>query len=390
MSLALATLIYEWRRYMAAIVALAFSGLLVLVVVGMFTGIGRAFTATIDRSPADIMVLAPKSESLFGGGNGVPRRIMPQLYLNPEVVEVADLDGDGGQWTNDPDQGKDLTAVKSDAQNSTDTKPDPDSPPAKADKKRVREWVQIFAIDPYPGSATLPTDYSEQVRVALLEPKAVVVDVSSLKRLGVKLGDRASLNGKTVYVRGTLSGYPNVAQATVVMSRDTLRLLGLASTGQRVGPLMVRIADPGRAEAVRDALNASAHGTYKAWTRDELAAANENSMMKEQFIGVILGFLVIMGGLIGIGITSQTLGVSMGALRWIVVELSFWIGIAGLGATALMTAAVAVIAQLGGMPLAFPPDKVIAVAIFLQIIAILSGIMALGILKKSQPADLLR
>jgi putative ABC transport system permease protein len=380
MSLALATLIYEWRRYMAAIVALAFSGLL---------------------------VLAPKSESLFGGGNGVPRRIMPQLYLNPEVVEVADLDGDGGQWTNDPDQGKDLTAVKSDAQNSTDTKPDPDSPPAKADKKRVREWVQIFAIDPYPGSATLPTDYSEQVRVALLEPKAVVVDVSSLKRLGVKLGDRASLNGKTVYVRGTLSGYPNVAQATVVMSRDTLRLLGLASTGQRVGPLMVRIADPGRAEAVRDALNASAHGTYKAWTRDELAAANENSMMKEQFIGVILGFLVIMGGLIGIGITSQTLsgailanikefaslralGVSMGALRWIVVELSFWIGIAGLGATALMTAAVAVIAQLGGMPLAFPPDKVIAVAIFLQIIAILSGIMALGILKKSQPADLLR
>ena len=39
MSLALATLIYEWRRYLAAVIALAFSGLLILAQVGMFTGI---------------------------------------------------------------------------------------------------------------------------------------------------------------------------------------------------------------------------------------------------------------------------------------------------------------------------------------------------------------
>lgn len=49
MSLALATLLYEWRRYMAAVVALAFSGLLVLAFLGMFMGIGKAFTAQIDR-----------------------------------------------------------------------------------------------------------------------------------------------------------------------------------------------------------------------------------------------------------------------------------------------------------------------------------------------------
>ena len=50
-------MIYEWRRYLAAVIALAFSGLLVLAQVGMFTGIGKAFTATIDRSRADIFVL---------------------------------------------------------------------------------------------------------------------------------------------------------------------------------------------------------------------------------------------------------------------------------------------------------------------------------------------
>mgnify|MGYP003382659396 FL=1 len=80
MSLALATLIYEWRRYMAAVIALAFSGLLILAQVGMFTGIVKGATATIDRSRADILVLGAKSESLINSGpSGLPRRIQPQL-----------------------------------------------------------------------------------------------------------------------------------------------------------------------------------------------------------------------------------------------------------------------------------------------------------------------
>ena len=88
MSLALATLLYEWRRYTAAIVALAFSGLLVLAMAGMFMGMGKSFTATIDRSAADVMVLAPGATRLFNGPSGVPRRIMPQIYTHPDVVTV--------------------------------------------------------------------------------------------------------------------------------------------------------------------------------------------------------------------------------------------------------------------------------------------------------------
>ena len=73
MSLALATLLYEWRRYTAAVVALAFSGLLILAQIGMFTGIARAITASIDRSRADLMILAPKNESLLNSGPGHPQ-----------------------------------------------------------------------------------------------------------------------------------------------------------------------------------------------------------------------------------------------------------------------------------------------------------------------------
>src|SRR4051812_41000469 len=107
MSLALATLLYEWRRYTAAIVALAFSGLLILAQVGMFTGIVKGITATIDRSRADIIIMPKKLESLMNsGGVSLPARLLPQIYMNPEVVEVAAWDNDGGRWMNHPKDGK--------------------------------------------------------------------------------------------------------------------------------------------------------------------------------------------------------------------------------------------------------------------------------------------
>lgn len=380
MSLALATLIYEWRRYLAAVIALAFSGLLILAQVGMFTGIVQAATATIDRSRADLMVLPAQSESLINSGsNGLPRRLLPQMYLHPEVVAVAALDGAGGRWMNTPEDGE----------------------------KRVTQFVQVDVVDTTPNAVTLPVDYPEEVRVALLEPYAAVIDRSSQARLGVTLNDQATINGKTVHIRAFLDGYPSVNQPSVVISRDTLRLLGMADDGEKVGPLMIQLKDPARAEIVRDQLNAVADGRYRAWTRADLAKANENALMKEQIIGMLLGFSVFLGFLIGVGITSQTLrgailanikefaslralGVSMGSLRMIVLELSFWVGVVGLAATAIFTFLVSLLAKGIGLPMGFPIGWITGVAILLVLISLASGLMSLGVLKKSQPADLLR
>ncbi len=380
MSLALATLLYEWRRYTAAVVALAFSGLLILAQVGMFTGIVKGATATIDRSRADIMILPAKMESLINSGGGsLPARLQPQIYLNPEVVEVAAFDGDGGRWVNRPKDGK----------------------------KAVTTYVNVNMVDTRPGAVNLPVDFTEEIRTALLEPYSVAIDESQLKRLGVKLGDEASLNGKTVRVRAILTGYPDINTASVTMSRDSMRMLGMLTKNGKTGPLMVRINDPARAQAVRDQLNRDAKGAYRAWTRQELAQANEGAIMSEQIIGIFISFSVFLGFLIGVGITSQTLrgailssikefaslralGVGMGSLRMIVMELSVWVGIAGLAATALFTLAVYLFAANNGMPMGFPAPWVIGVSILLIVISCLSGVFALGILKKSQPADLLR
>jgi len=319
-------------------------------------------------------------ESLINSGGGsLPERLMPQLYLHPDVVEVAAWDIEGGRWVNHPKDGK----------------------------KAVTTYIDVNMVDTRPGAVTLPVDFTEEIRQALMEPYAVAVDESQLARLGVKLGDEASLNGKTVRVRALLHGYPNINNASITVSRDTLRLLGMVQKNGKTGPLMVRLRDPARAEFVRDQLNKDSKKAYRAWTRTELAKANEGALMKEQIIGLFLSFSVVIGFAIGVGITCMTLrgailssikefaslralGVPMSALRGIVMELSFWVGIAGLLATAFFTYGVYLLALNGGVPMGFPLAWDIGVGVLLLIIAGASGLFSLGVLKKSQPADLLR
>jgi putative ABC transport system permease protein len=375
MSLALSTLIYEWRRYMAAMVALAMAGVLTLAVSGFFVGLLGAYTATIDRSRADIMVLMPKVKSLQNNG-GFPRRLMPLVYMHPDVVEVRDLAGDGGRFY-------------------AEGQPDPQN-------------VDISIIDAVPNAVTLPTDFSDAIRDALAVPFNVAVDRTSLKRLHVKLGDTASLDGKTIRIAAILDGYPNFDQPGLVMSRESMRLMGREwRRSDRVGPLMVKIRSGADAEHVRDELNAMSSGQYRAWTRAELSKATTQQFLERGIIALIMDFMMVLGLIIGTVITWQTLrgailanvkelaslralGVSMNNLRLIVVELSFWVGVAGLVLTSLLMVLLTFAAKFGGVPLIYRPSVIISCVILLMVIAIGSGVLTLGVLKKSQPADLLR
>jgi putative ABC transport system permease protein len=378
-SLALSTLIYEWRRYLAAIVALAFSGLLILATLGMFTGIVHSVLATTERSRADIFIMPVKTSSLVNSNPSLPARVRPLIYLDPEVVDVESFEGDGAPWVNVPRPGRPL----------------------------VQTYVSVWAVDPTPGALTLPVDYPESVRLALLEPGAVVMDATEQGRLGVQIGDTAALAGHTVKVRAFLHNYQDVDRATVVISRDTMRTFGMGAHAGQTGPLMVRIKDPARADQVRDQLNAMAHGAYRALTRADLSRNDERAVLAEQIVGVLLLFFVFLAILIGIGITSQTLrgailsnirefaslralGISMGSLRLIVMELSFWVGVAGLAATGLFTYLISFAAGGIGLPLVLRPGAVIWVCVLLMILSVVSGALAMGILKRSQPADLLR
>ncbi|MFN3669344.1 MAG: ABC transporter permease [Brevundimonas sp.] len=390
MSLALSTLLFEWRRYMAAVMALALSGLLVLAMTGVFIGIGKGFTATIERSSADIIIMQPGATSLIGGPSGVPRRFIPMAYRNPQVVEVQPLDGAGGTFQ----------SVKN-----------VDPTMSQADRAKMgaprQQFVQASIIDTTPDAVTIPTDYSPELVDALRQPYTVAIDETAVTKLGVNLGDKALYNGQTVTVVGVTRGYPNMMQANVVMSRDTLRMLGQADTGPRVGPLMVKLRDPAQANLVAAQLNTLGAGQWKAWTRQELADANAGAMFEEGILVIIIGGCVVLGTIIGVAITWQTLrgaimanikefaslralGVGMGSLNRIVMELSFWVGLVGVAAAIGLTMLVQMLALANAVIISLPPILLVVVGGGLVVIAMLSGLLSLGILKNSQPADLLR
>ena len=390
MSLALSTLLYEWRRYMAAVMALALSGLLVLAMTGVFIGIGKGFTAQIERSRADIMVMRPGAKRLGDGPSGVPRRFIPLVYNHPEVAEVQALDGAGGSFQSV----KDVDPTMSQAERARQGAP-------------RMQFVATRIIDTTPDAPTIPVDYSQELIDALRQPYTVAVDETALKPLGVKLGDKALYNGQTVTVVAVTRGYPNMMQPTIVMSRDTLRMLGQADTGPQVGPLMVKLRDPARARIVADQLNVMGNDQWHAWTRQELADANAAGMFEEGIIVIILGGCVVLGVIIGVTITWQTLrgaimanikefaslralGVGMGSLRRIVMELSFWVGCVGVIGAIFLTWLVSLLASANAVIIALPLVVLIIVGGGLIVIAMLSGLLSLGILKNSQPADLLR
>jgi putative ABC transport system permease protein len=379
MSLALSTLIYEWRRYLAAVIALAVAGLLVLAMTGMFMGMSKSFTATIDRSPAAVMILPPVADSLFGNNSGQPRRIIPSIFRHSDVLDVQALNFNFASWSNFP----------------------------KASQTAKSSGVQVVIVDPVRGAVTLPVDFGDDVIQALQVPYSVIVDRSSLGKLGVQVGDEAKMDGIRVWVRATTDGYPSMFNATVFISRQTAKLLHLLSDDQRVGPLVVKIRNPALARQVATELNAMSNGQYKAWSREDLSDVTQKSMLKEGGISVMIGFAVVIGAFIGVVITWQTLqgailanikefaslralGVSMRSLRLIVMELSLWVGVAGLLLTAALSGLVWLLSKSFGVPMDFPLFVDVPVAITLLFIAILSGVLSLGVLKKSQPADLLR
>lgn len=380
MSLALATLVHEWRRYLAAVLALAFSGVLILAQVGLIQGLLRSFTATIDRSPAEIIVLPPKARSLMGSTVAeLPARLRPQMWLHPEVSAVDTWEFPVAEWANMPPPGG----------------------------RQVRTFVRVSMADPGPGSVTVPVDFPAAAHSALATPLSVVVDESALAGLGVRPGDTVILRGQTLTVRAVVRGYSNIELPMVFVSRDTLIRLGLLTGGDKSGLFLIKLHTPETARDVAGFLNDRSNGEFRAWVREDLSRANGEAFMEEQIVGLLLGFAVVLAMLIGVGITSQTLrgavasnlrefaslralGVSMSALRGVVVELSFWVGIVGLLGATLLMSLVMIAARLANVAMSLPLTYVGGVAFLLMGISLASGFLSLGALARAQPAELLR
>ncbi|GGY14697.1 ABC transporter permease [Paludibacterium paludis] len=373
-SIARSSLIYEWRRFLPATLAVAFAGLLVQIQMSLLLGMFSSVAVYIDRSGADLWAGYPGTQSV-DLARPISTKVENSLRMHPEVTRVERLTWTGGDWLR-PTGGK-LIAV-------------------------------LIGISPSPDSMTFSNLLTPRLRQLLDEPNSILVDIADLDKLGVRVGDTTELMGKRVKVVGTVNGMRSMGSANVLASLATARKLDPSLRKDNTEYFLIKLKNPENAEAVRDLLQPK--GSFKpfqVWTSEEFSTQSQGYWLFESGAGSGFLFSSTLGLLVGIVITSQTLmgaivaalreyatlralGVSTSSLRGVVLEQSFWVGVVGLLITAVVGSILIMVAKAAYIPLETPLAGCIATGILVLGIAMLSGLAALRALNQAEPFTLLR
>lgn len=383
MTIALRMIIFEWRRYSAAILSIAFCCALIICFTGLFSGVSESYSRLTNSTPADLVILNKGAESWFDAGE-IPKRILPAIQTAAGVDEVAELPVQGAEWSAVSAEGKELGGSQT--------------------------GVLVAAIDVLPGSLTMPQSFSERTVAGLQMPLTVAIDRTSFRKLDASLGGKAAINGRVLTVAGIIEGFPNAnGRAIAFVSRRTAEEIGLTDPTQlHVKALLVRVKKGSNIAAVGDQIETQVGGAVRAWEKNELARANQSDLfLNGGILGIVLIFLISFGALVGSVIAWQTLkgaiaarlaefgallalGVPMSALRLIVIELSIWLVALGYLTSVMIFLAVSLIAKQIGLPMAYPFWSFLIILAMSIVIAVIAAIMSGQLLKRTDPAELLR
>ena len=375
-ALARKTLIYEWRRFLPAILAVGFAGLLQLLQAALVLGIFGSASVYITGSSADLWAGYPGTQSV-NLGRSIDSGVEMRLRMDPAVTAVEPFHWVDADWRGPSDTG----------------------------------GVSVFVsgINARPDGMLFAHALPPALRARLNEPDAVIVDRADLDSLGVKVGDSAVINGHRVRVVGVSNGLRALGGVNVVASLATAAELDTdPSNANRMTYFVAKLRDPATADDIAARLRGNgAFGKYDVWTAQDFARRSQLYWMFDTGAGAGVLFLAGIVFLVGAVITSQTLvaavigsvreyatlnalGVGVGALRRVVMEQAFWVGALGLVGSTLLGAIALAIARSRSVPVALDPWTTLACLALGMGLAIVSGLAAMRSLRRADPATLLR
>ena len=373
-SLARSSLIYESRRYLAAILAVTFAGLLVLVQLALLLGMFGTVSLPVDRTSADLWIGFRDTQSV-DLGRPVTRHADAVARMHPQVAKIERYGG-----------------LMADVR--------------RADGAAVAIFVHL--VDPQPGAMAFDGILTPTQRALLDEPDAIIIDVADQGKLGVALGSIVEINGRRARIAAIVSGIRAIGGATAIASHATGRRFDRSRIDEEPNYFLVKLvpgADPARVAA--EIADTGPVQRYSVWRAADLSLRSQLYWLLESGAGIGAGVASLLGLLVGAVITSQTLsgailaslkeyatlralGVPNAALRNVVLEQATWIGVLGLGLTAVLATLVAAAGHAGGVAMLFPSWLVFGTAGTVLCIALASGLVALRPLFRADPANLLR
>lgn len=375
-ALARKTLVYEWRKFLPAALAVAFSGCLLLMQAALMFGIFDSASVYIRKSAADLWAGYPGTQSIELG-RPIPRDTEMSLLTDPDVARVEPFQWLDGDWRGPAERGS--------------------------------VSVFISGIDPDPNGLMFAYAIAPEQRQKLLEPGAVIVDQADLPKLGLDIGGVATLNGKRVRIVAASPGLRALGGVNIVTSLATARLLDSdAAALDKVAYYVARLKPGADAVRVRDRIAAAWPARrFTLWTREEFAHDAATYWMFETGAGLGFVFFTFVVFIVGTVITSQTLlaavashvreyamlnalGAGHAALRKVVLEQALWVGSFGIVGGAAVSGGMLLLASGQSVPVAFDFTAGAACAVLVMAIALVSGLMAVRALSHLEPANLLR
>jgi len=369
-----------WRdrgRYLSAVLAVAFSAVLIAIQCGLMFGILACSSVPIDNANADIWITT-RDTTAIGQAHPIPEAWLLRAAAQPEVVRAEGCLVGFGIWHK---QGKSNT-----------------------------ELCIIIGSPLDEGSLGALRQLPAGIRRLLIEPDTVVVDKWDLFNLGMQRGpgEVAEINGQQVRVVGTMHSFQGLNFAWIHCSLETARML-VPVLGQREDLTMFGLARCRRPEDVpvvvrRLRARFPEMGVYAA---AEFSRRVQVYWLLRSKGGTVMVCTVVLALLVGLVITSQTLyGAvlaslreyavldSLGIPRWrlvgLVLATSLWIGLAGVILALPVIYALSWAALLIRTWVLLWGWLLIGTAGLTVIMALASGLLALRSLRHLEPATLLR
>src|SRR5260221_465987 len=291
MSYALQTLWHERQRYAPGVLAVTFSAVLIALQCGLLLGLFKITSIPLDQTKA-------------GHGDGV------DIWVGSYGTKSVDLG-----------------------------KPIPESYLTRVAGRSGVEMPEFYIANF--GNFTKPVGGTER--------DTIVVDESDVDRLKLDHPTkRARINGKEVRLVGTVKGLRSLAAPWVFCSLDTARhLLGFLVPPDHVTYLIARCDSPERAAQVVKDLREEYPDDMCAYSTIEFSTESRTYWLFRTKAGIAIGYAALLGLIVGMVITAQTLFsataasakefailLALGIPRWrimvMVLTQSFWVGIIGI------------------------------------------------------------
>jgi putative ABC transport system permease protein len=375
MNYALTTLWHDRSRYLPGMLAVAFSAVLIALQCGLLLGLFSVTSIPIDHTRADIWV-GSKDVLSIDLGRPIPLDWISRITAEGDVYIPETFYEQFASWTK-PDGGSELCVLIGSKLGMDD----------------------ISTLDQIPAD----------LRLKLTQPDSVVISIDDFKRLGVtKVGEYAKINMQRVQVVGTVKGLRSLAGAYVFCSSSTAQhLLYPVMPNNHCTYYLVRCKNPADAPGIVQRLQNKYHSDMSAFTSQDFSLASRKHWLFRTKAGIAIGYAAILGLIVGMVVTSQTLyaattasareyaillalGIPRWRISWTVLTQSFWIGLFGLSTAVPFVYGLAELALLGKVDVLLPWQLLVGAGGVTMLMALVSGLFALRSVRQIEPMTLLR